>query len=526
MRRKLRKLSCGAAALIFVASVSADVAAALTTSPRDEPAVAGREVAAVLTPLEARQQEAAVIAAQMGWTVAEAMDNVRQHDRFGMVMAALSKRYPESFAGGWGTNETAKPKFVIRFTGSVPNDVLALAATHKVTVEFRGHARQSQLQMEARARTVAADVRRSGYAKVVAAPWVQQEKIRISVVRPASKSKAEVLRDLKGAVESPDLEVAVLEPSDVRVEEITYGGGSMFRGSTFLCTSGFVVRNAATIGVTTAGHCTNPDTYLDGNGSAFGTVEQGSHQGVFGDVEWHHTVGSATVREFYTSPSGVREVHRVEPEGEVTVGEWVCVFGRMTGALRCDTVQHPNHPCTDDAGRVMQNMVVMNNHITQGGDSGAPWHLSNTAFGGHFGRCRELGFASSFTKADRFDHAIGAEVLSRDRWVRGEAGQSQIVSPDSRFTFVMQGDGNLVLYQAGVGAIWASTWYGVPAFGGNWFAMQGDGNFVIYAPWGQPLWSTSSPGRDGAQMLVQSDGNVVLYDVDRNAIWASGTGGR
>jgi len=97
-----------------------------------------------------------------------------------------------------------------------------------------------------------------------------------------------------------------------------------------------------------------------------------------------------------------------------------------------------------------------------------------------------------------------------------------LTSADGRFTFIMQGDGNLVLYKGGIGNVvkWASNTYGRQA---SRAIMQSDGNFVIYAPNGPAFWATGTNGSPGATLLLQNDGNVVIYRPDGQAIWATGT---
>ncbi|MFV0457277.1 MAG: hypothetical protein ACK5MT_00690 [Actinomycetales bacterium] len=112
--------------------------------------------------------------------------------------------------------------------------------------------------------------------------------------------------------------------------------------------------------------------------------------------------------------------------------------------------------------------------------------------------------------------------------------------------FVMQEDGNAVLYNAGT-PVWASNTAGNA---GAMLVVQDDGNVVVYSASGTPLyasgsiqsvmfgynvdgstwssyleqgWSISSPnGR--YRLIMQSDGNLVLYSPTR-AIWNSGTVG-
>lgn len=79
----------------------------------------------------------------------------------------------------------------------------------------------------------------------------------------------------------------------------------------------------------------------------------------------------------------------------------------------------------------------------------------------------------------------------------------------------MQADGNLVLYQNGVAALWATNVYGTVA------VMQGDGNFVVYDG-GTAVWTSGTSGNPGANLAVQTDGNLVIYG-GSGALWNSGT---
>ncbi len=98
----------------------------------------------------------------------------------------------------------------------------------------------------------------------------------------------------------------------------------------------------------------------------------------------------------------------------------------------------------------------------------------------------------------------------------------KMVSCDARFSLVMQTDGNLVLYEAGVtAALWASNTAGSA---GALAVMQDDGNFVVYTAAGTPVWSSNTAGVGcGAWLAVQTDGNVVIYDSTGKARWSTGT---
>ena len=55
----------------------------------------------------------------------------------------------------------------------------------------------------------------------------------------------------------------------------------------------------------------------------------------------------------------------------------------------------------------------------------------------------------------------------------------------------MQGDGNLVLYDASWTPRWSSHTHGNL---GSHLAVQNDGNVVVYSPGGPPLWETDTDG--------------------------------
>jgi hypothetical protein len=98
------------------------------------------------------------------------------------------------------------------------------------------------------------------------------------------------------------------------------------------------------------------------------------------------------------------------------------------------------------------------------------------------------------------------------------AGQS-FKSCDGRFQLSMQTDGNLVLYM-GDRALWAT---GTKGKGGAVAVMQGDGNLVVYDRRNKALWASGTNGHSGATLAVQNDGNLVVYGPGQHPVWASNT---
>lgn len=111
---------------------------------------------------------------------------------------------------------------------------------------------------------------------------------------------------------------------------------------------------------------------------------------------------------------------------------------------------------------------------------------------------------------------------------------------DKRFRhrFVLQADGNLVLYRHAFTGdkngypVWATNTAGS---GANRFVVQNDGNMVLYRPNGSVAWASNTQyinnGSTWTILLLQGDGNLVMYNFYFNInqgwyvvpVWATGT---
>ncbi|MCW2530246.1 MAG: D-mannose binding lectin [Pseudonocardiales bacterium] len=86
-------------------------------------------------------------------------------------------------------------------------------------------------------------------------------------------------------------------------------------------------------------------------------------------------------------------------------------------------------------------------------------------------------------------------------------GGSVMKSANRNFTFSVQTDGNLVLYDAMSRALFATgTRTGVGPYN---LVLQTDGNLVLYASNGA-LWNSQSRGSGATTLTLQDDGNLVL----------------
>jgi peptidoglycan hydrolase-like protein with peptidoglycan-binding domain len=108
------------------------------------------------------------------------------------------------------------------------------------------------------------------------------------------------------------------------------------------------------------------------------------------------------------------------------------------------------------------------------------------------------------------DTRLDAGQLLRSGWA--------IQSPDRKYRFVMQSDGNLVL-SSGSSTLWSSKTFKA----NSTLEMQPDGNLVVYAPGHLAVWATGTNGRSNAALVGQNDGNFVLYALGNVAVWSTRT---
>ena len=115
---------------------------------------------------------------------------------------------------------------------------------------------------------------------------------------------------------------------------------------------------------------------------------------------------------------------------------------------------------------------------------------------------------------------IGSKVTSCGSMPAGSglARGASVAACGGCFSLVMQGDGNLVMYQNGGTAIWNTQTGGTDGYTAS---MQSDGNLVLYSAQGCPMWYSATGGHSGATLAVQDDGNLVIYDANGSVLWAS-----
>lgn len=104
------------------------------------------------------------------------------------------------------------------------------------------------------------------------------------------------------------------------------------------------------------------------------------------------------------------------------------------------------------------------------------------------------------------------------------AGQI-LTSPGGQYTLTLQTDANIVLYGPGKfnpnsppPAVWASNTNGHLTY--PWFlVLQGDGNLVVYDSEGKSYWASNTAGSGGTTMAVLDSGHFQISNISGHGIW-------
>jgi hypothetical protein len=336
------------------------------------------------------------------------------------------------------------------------------------------------------------------------------------------------------AASGADVNAIRFETSKFRPQPtVDIRGGDRYNMPTGGCSVGFAISRGSETGFATAGHCgaagtqvsTGPSNYLVGTviASQFPGADQAW---VRNDYAYYWTTQPWT--NLY---NGVNQ--NVLGNFEAPIGGGVCRSGATTG-WRCGTMVAKNMTVNTTGGLVYG--LAESSACGGFGDSGGPFITPGGEAQGVYSAANiPAGSNNNCSVATRSWHYPIQPILNSYGLVlntvqtcgrmnpgRTLATGGSVTSCDGRFTLVIQSDGHLVLYKAGVGAIWWNNVFG----SGHVLAMQTDGHLVVYNGAGQPVWYTGTNGNNGAMLFVQNDGNVVIYNHFGQALWNTGTWGR
>ncbi len=170
------------------------------------------------------------------------------------------------------------------------------------------------------------------------------------------------------------------------------------------CTSGFAVKKwnwwGWIKGITTAGHCSNNQSY-NGNNLPFKSENwAGSY-----DIQWHTAPGYTVINKIQVQSGGsTRTITAKKSRNNQNIGEYVCKYGKNTN-YTCGYICSKNFNPQTQQNNVPTFILVNNTAnwpvLAGPGDSGGPWFNTNTAYGTLKG-----GFTSGPNAGDAYYMAV------------------------------------------------------------------------------------------------------------------------
>jgi hypothetical protein len=436
-----------------------------------------------------------------------------------------------SYAGSWLERDASGEfRFVIATTQQTQTTkAAALGAQTRVVRHSLTALEAAMSQLNSPDKTRSAGVLRPTAQSVYA--WridLPSNRVVITIAPGASASAADFV-----ASKGIDADLVRFETSKQRPQPVyDIRGGDRYNVPNSWCSIGFSVTQGANTGFVTAGHCGVAGTAVSGyNGVAIGNFAGSVFPG--SDYAWvRNTSASWTIQPLVNNYNN--GTVSVVGNFETPVGGAICRSGARTG-YRCGVVTAKNVTVNYSAGATYG--LVRSSACVGGGDSGGSFvtpggEAQGVTSGGQLNpqtneNCSLASPVTFHQPLQPILNAYGLTLQTVPTCGRMNPGRvlptgGSVTSCDGRFTLVIQGDGHLVLYQAGVGAIWYNSVFG----SGHSLHMQTDGHLVVYNGAGQPVWYTGTNGNNGAALLVQNDGNVVIYNHLGQALWYTGTQGR
>lgn len=366
------------------------------------------------------------MAEKTGGTVEDVLAGLEHEDQFDAFLAAVNERYSYIYAGAW-TDDFPRSTSTVRVKGEVPGDLAELARVPPTwTSKSSVGAQYSWSELTDLATAVAGSLRVEGYAEANTAVSARENRIEVVVPQRAERGSlqaagvrariaeriAETLPQQAGFLREGGLTVQVAPSgTDLGGGQHTYGGGEALDDGVRECTTGFSVNLAGGgTGILTAAHCEGINQYRQEDGLTYSMPFVDEHIGNHGDLELH-TSTHVEYDDFYSDFGVLRDVSGIKEINTSNQGDFVCVFGRF-GGRDCSNIYRLFVCYFPAEGRPEAcGLALMEDEITESGDSGGPWYNGNEAWGVHSGRMSfNFRTRSVFTPVFWVDDEFGAFV--------------------------------------------------------------------------------------------------------------------
>jgi len=353
-----------------------------------------------------------LVAQSQGWTFAQAAAQYDLARAFGRIQGQVARGRPEMYAGAaLSVTPTGPPTLYLSGRADdFVRDLVATAGFPIVLVEDRPYSSQ---ELDAKAIRLAHELANLGFR------YASTHFDESSGIVAADVTRTSTLPTTAEAVLAllpPDLRQGVrllLTDEVVVVLHHAYGGMRARDDGVNECTTGWTVTDGFQTGVTTAAHCDGINEVVEPGAGTWALTHVDEHLGNWGDVEWK-TSTHVEPDDFYATSTEIRDVADVELVSEITVNEFVCVYGRQSNSRDCNQRVLDGVTNAVVQGEVVSHLVAMDSGATTvQRDSGGGWSMVNTAFGSHVGKVQINGISRNvWSVCDLYDLALGVSVVS------------------------------------------------------------------------------------------------------------------
>jgi streptogrisin C len=347
------------------------------------PTTANAQAQPVQTRAEGLAQDAVQYAAQFAVSEKEALRRLRAQQTSVAATDAIARQFADRLAG-ISIEHSPEYRIVVLLTG---DQAVAERSTGGVPIVFRTGAKATHAQAVEAMRRHLIDFR-SDLPNARGAGYDQRSgEVVLLVTRDdADKYGVEAIRSRAEQVGGVPVRIVINELNE---SNMSVNGGGRVDGLNLhtnrhnRCTTGFVITNGETNAITTAAHCPDDLTYVDGDGSSVQLPMIGSWGVAYSDVQINGSPNSPDPLFYSNRPAGtLRRLVSWRNVASTRAGDFVCHYGESSG-YSCATVELTDYAPPGDlcGGPCSPTWVTVKGPSCVRGDSGGPVFSGDIAFG-------------------------------------------------------------------------------------------------------------------------------------------------
>ncbi len=325
---------------------------------------------------EALRADAKTISEAQGVSGVVTVEHLKQQERILSMLHMVDSLAAETLAGKW-IEWRPEPVLVIALVDASARFAIE-ESLGEIPIDIRVGAKHTLVALLGAIEVI--DSQALIPYGIRAGAYVSEPANEIVIELEGDALDSESMRGLDSLIKGVGVPVKI-ESADGAVQLESAGGRQL---ST--CTSAFAVTKGSLQGFLTAGHCDNPQQWLNwSTGTWHSTNFQSRAWTSTRDVQWH-SISSVTSSFFISKTTQRGQIGTLA----VTTGANVCKWGTRSLVYGCGTVTSTTYKpakCGQSGGACATSWVRvgLGTVKTCMGDSGGPWFIGNYAVGIHVG---------------------------------------------------------------------------------------------------------------------------------------------